>query len=470
MWTSTTITRRLTYWGAITVVVIAYAVVGSGGGKRLSLTGDWTGSHYGSLTKGFRQGQLSMAHVPDPGLVHAANPYDPAARGNAPFLWDASYYRGKYYLYFSPVPVLILYFPLRAVTGAYPTDALAATIFALWAFFAWIGVLRRASEETLVVPASLWVVFLGLGNVTLFVLASIRMYEVAALCAAAFVGTWAYTIVLYRDRPTILRAGLSGTSLALAIATRPNLGVLLLIGGAPLLAHARTTRSWRHVLAWTVPLAVVAMGLFWYNYARFGSLREFGHKYQLTGVAMTDKRVCSVCGPGERSRFLNSILHYVFLPPVVTSQPPYARLQDNNVDMLTSYPSKESAVGIGPLVPISILGSVLLLLLGFAHRVVPEANWNAVLLGAGGWLVMIGLSTCWFVTTRYALDFMGLIIISSVLSIESSMRLQKMLRVPSWPLAVITSIFCLYSIIIGVLVALARDTPDGTLLRVFASR
>ena len=36
-----------------------------------------------------------------------------------------------------------------------------------------------------------------------------------------------------------------------------------------------------------LPLALIACSLFWYNYDRFGSIFEFGHRYQLTGPSLT---------------------------------------------------------------------------------------------------------------------------------------------------------------------------------------
>src|SRR5207248_6297600 len=60
-------------------------------------------------------------------LLALADPYDPAQ--NAPYrLHDASLYHGRYYLYFGPTPVALLYLPLRAV-GVAVTDAVASSLF-----------------------------------------------------------------------------------------------------------------------------------------------------------------------------------------------------------------------------------------------------------------------------------------------------------------------------------------------------
>ena len=41
---------------------------------------------------------------------------------------------------------------------------------------------------------------------------------------------------------------------------------------------------WRRAIAAVAPLAAVGVGLAWYNYARFGSVVEFGVSYELSGV------------------------------------------------------------------------------------------------------------------------------------------------------------------------------------------
>ena len=46
--------------------------------------------------------------LPDPALLALTDPYDPLLRMDLPFLSDASLYGGRYYLYFGPVPALLV--------------------------------------------------------------------------------------------------------------------------------------------------------------------------------------------------------------------------------------------------------------------------------------------------------------------------------------------------------------------------
>ena len=116
---------------AIVAVLAAYAYFGGNGKFAFGLI-SWRESYYASLAEGFLRGQLSMAHEPPPALAQLPDPYIHAARKAAGIrpLWDASYFEGKYYLYYSPVPALLFHIPLRLVTGGYPRDTLATTFFA----------------------------------------------------------------------------------------------------------------------------------------------------------------------------------------------------------------------------------------------------------------------------------------------------------------------------------------------------
>src|SRR5215210_9539522 len=152
---------------AIAAVLAAYWFYGSLGTWRFPL-GDWGQSYYAGLAEGFLHGKLSMAAVPDPALTRLANPYDFASRGDIPVLWDASYFEGRYYLYFSPLPALLFYAPVRLIFGAYPSDALAATVFASIGFLFLAAIAWRARPKVL--PLWLWVLFVGVGNLIPFVI------------------------------------------------------------------------------------------------------------------------------------------------------------------------------------------------------------------------------------------------------------------------------------------------------------
>src|SRR5215207_5098156 len=79
--------------------------------------GDHEYDHYNLLSRGFLSGHLYLDAEPPAALREAANPYDPKSRGPVEVLHDASYFRGKYYIYFGPAPVVTLFLPFTVLTG-----------------------------------------------------------------------------------------------------------------------------------------------------------------------------------------------------------------------------------------------------------------------------------------------------------------------------------------------------------------
>ena len=94
--------------------------------------------YYHHLVEGFMQGQLSMTIRPDPELATLADPYDPLERVRIghPGLADASYYKGRYYLYFGAAPAMTLFLPFRLLTGLHFPEALACALFCAGGYLA----------------------------------------------------------------------------------------------------------------------------------------------------------------------------------------------------------------------------------------------------------------------------------------------------------------------------------------------
>ena len=65
-------------------------------------------NYYDLQATAFHDGQLSLEVEPDPSLLALENPYEPANRENISVLWDATLYKGKYYLYWGPAPAFLL--------------------------------------------------------------------------------------------------------------------------------------------------------------------------------------------------------------------------------------------------------------------------------------------------------------------------------------------------------------------------
>jgi hypothetical protein len=254
---------------------------------------------YNRLADGFLSGRLSFIESPDPALAQLADPWDPAQ--NAPYahFHDVSYYEGHYYLCFGPAPAVLLLVPWRALTGSYLGQNVATVIFA------WLGAamgmalvvdLRRRHFPAL--PgwmAGLCFTVVAFGNFVPVLLRRPLYYELAIASASALVMTSLLSVHRAQRSGTRRRLwlALAGTAYGLVIACRPNylFGSIILL--TPFLPGLRDWWAceevdWRAMrqdaLAAVGPFAAVLAALCVYNWLRFGDVREFGYRYQLSGL------------------------------------------------------------------------------------------------------------------------------------------------------------------------------------------
>ncbi|HYO77453.1 MAG TPA: hypothetical protein VE010_13410, partial [Thermoanaerobaculia bacterium] len=128
---------------AVLFVIFTYAFFGSAGTLEFRRVVPER-TYYGNLTEGFLRGQLNMISGAEPEILRLENPYELKQREGLAYLWDASLYNGRYYLYFSPVPILLFVLPFRVTSGGLPSDELSAAFFFVWAFLASVAFAWRA--------------------------------------------------------------------------------------------------------------------------------------------------------------------------------------------------------------------------------------------------------------------------------------------------------------------------------------
>jgi hypothetical protein len=252
--------------------------------------------YYNLLTRGFLKGQLSLDVKPDPFLASLADVTDPGQRAGHG-LYDASFYRGRYYLYFGATPVMVLYLPFRVLTGRFVADQLGAPIFATAGLLVSVWLLwlvrRRYFPRAPTTAVAGAIVALGLANMVPVLLRQPAIYEVAIACgyACCLLGLAAVFQALH-SRQRAAWMAVASAAFGCAVGSRPlylfACPVVLLPlwweGGRP----ERGGRAWRDrgwqgfALASVLPLAVIGAGLAAYNYFRFGRPLDFGVRYQFT--------------------------------------------------------------------------------------------------------------------------------------------------------------------------------------------
>jgi len=274
------------------------------------------------LADGFRAGHLHLSVEPPAALLASPNPFSPENRGL--WYWDASLYHGHYYLYWGPVPALMLAAGktlLRVQVSVGDESVVFALMTVQLAATTWI--VGRAARTMFADPPlalqALAVVVIGLVNPNAYNLARADVYEAAIVGGQAFLllgVACAFETVAHPQAPRRWLVA-AGCAWALALGCRatvvPAIAVLLLLV-ALFWARASGLREGAVALACAaVPLALGLGALLLYNRLRFDAWLEFGRGFQLTWI---DAPISP--------RFIFANLYSFFLrPPLLSCRFPY---------------------------------------------------------------------------------------------------------------------------------------------------
>jgi len=231
--------------------------------------------YYNYLADAFLHGQLSLRLTP-------------------PSTHDLSFFHRQYYLYWPPLPAILL-MPFVAIFGVQFSD----TLFTLGIGalnVALVALLLRQACIQRVIKLSrgrrgLLVVCFALGSVYVTLAPFARVWHTGqlvgfmcvALCylvALQMRGVWAFVI--------------AGLAISGALLTRNNM-VLAGVWPAYYLLFRHRSIGWRrlamNITAGLLPV-VVALGLLaWYNWARFGNILDYGYAYhQMADIFIDDYR------------------------------------------------------------------------------------------------------------------------------------------------------------------------------------
>ncbi len=252
-------------------------------------------TNYDLIAEGFRSGHLYIPVPPPPELLARPNPFD-WSNSNLWFL-DASLYKGHYYLYWGPLPALVL-LAIKVALRITATIGDQYVLFASYTLLLMVGAVFIARMTGRLFPrlpprlALLATMAFAYVTPATFMLATPGIYQ-AAIAAAQFcllLGLlFAFDAVWHASEAPPRRGLLlaAGCCWAAAIACRvsavlPSAAFVLLTAS---FSSTRLQDRWRRRAAsasWlSGPIAVVLALLAAYNKARFDSWLEIGVKYQL---------------------------------------------------------------------------------------------------------------------------------------------------------------------------------------------
>ncbi|WP_455499880.1 hypothetical protein, partial [Gemmiger sp.] len=270
---------------------------------------DWasnTAAQYGALAHSLLNGRLDLMKDPPAAMAELADPYDPAARqaSAAGAQWDVAYYNGRYYVYFGIVPCLLFQLPFEALTGIQDLPPALPMILLAWLYIlAVFGFVKQAVRRWF--PHASAAAYLltaagaASGTQIYYLLHRPSVYEYAILCGATFVlwALWqwmcaAATPVAHRKK-LLFHLAFGSLCMALVAGCRPQM-VLFAALALPILwpryvtqKRLCTRQGVGEAAAFLLPVVFVAVGIMWYNAARFGSPFDFGANYNLTSNDMT---------------------------------------------------------------------------------------------------------------------------------------------------------------------------------------
>jgi len=225
-------------------------------------------------------------------LLKAERPYDVRWLRNNGYKsgvdWAADWvwYKGKFYCYFGVVPAVLLYVPYKVFTDNYLSNHAGIFLFMAVAVVFMALLWRHCVARYM--PNARFVFYL-LSFFALFFASGLfgplrftRFYSIVSSAGFMFVVAGVYLLLksIERDKTNLRALFFACLCFALAVGCRPNLVIASLM--VPVFLWKR--RSWQLLAIVAVPYILVAIPLCMYNHARFGSILDFGFKYNMTNL------------------------------------------------------------------------------------------------------------------------------------------------------------------------------------------
>ena len=447
------------------LVGVATAGYNSGSWDKKSLintyeVGGENAQQYAELAKAMAKGQLYLDEEVPQWLKDMSDPYDKGARdelqketGEA-YLFDVAYFNGHYYVYFGVVPVLLFYLPFYIITGANFPTALGV-LFAVVAFILGAVALldRFARYHFKRVSLGLYLLLqipLVACCGVLYLLKFPTFYSLPIACALAF-SVWGLYFWMHGRASAKPAAWYLAGSLCMALVAgcRPQLLVLSFLA-VPLFWRTYITK--RRLLTrggacefacLLAPYIVVAAGLMWYNYARFGSPLNFGANYNLTMNDMTKRGM-------NAGRLAPALFSFFLQPPCATGVFPFIQAAPFSTTYMGQTVKETTFGGIFACLPLLWIlpFAPRLLRLRMKERSTRTVMGVVVLLIAVGVLVALLDAEMAGILQRYYADFSFMFLAAAVLlafianeNVESSAVRSALMKV----LLALVAVSVLYS-------------------------
>ncbi|MHC1781426.1 MAG: hypothetical protein AB9891_01460 [Anaerolineaceae bacterium] len=425
----------------------------------------------------FLAGQFALLDEPPAELAALGNDlFDWRAREGIDYLWDVSYYQGRYYLYWGPAPALAAA-AIKLIHPGVVEDQVLVLIF-ITGLAAALGFVFHRLRRDYFPSAPDWTILLftltGVFCLPVFWLVNRpSVYEAAIACAQFFLllGLYGALRGITPQRIKIGWLALAGAGFGLAVASRTSYAVTIILvslGIIAVLLKDFRSRGWRidPLLSFSLPLVLAAAGLAWFNFARFGNIFETGLKYQLTGDALpVDRSLLFSLDyflPNAYSSLFRPLARTPGLFPFFSTPYILDHMWPNFIHRPATYYSSEQVAGV--LVTIPFLWLLALPVVGWVRTGLDWINekprppvetslpvWIPRLIALAV-VVQLFTSLMFVMTTmRYLADFTTLLILSTGLVVFTAYT--RLGARAGWrrALSAVVVLLCMVSIVIGLL-------------------
>lgn len=296
---------------------------------------------YKELAHVLKEGEVALKDMPSEGLLNAPNPYDTIylQANGIEYKADYAYYNGRYYVYFGIVPEILLYYPYYLITGNDLPNHVATfvfySIFVLGVFILLRELIYRYFKEVTFVSYILMAASIIISGTFAYIYFTADLYSVPIMAGLGLtllgLGLWMYAIRTTNPQKLVLYF-IGSLLMAMVVGCRPQM-ILFSALAIPLFweevikkRQLFSKKSIAHTVAICLPYLLVAIGIMYYNYQRFGSVFDFGATYSLTNNDMNLRGI-------SISRMLLGLGSFLFQMPYINGVFPFLQ----SVDLEYSY-------------------------------------------------------------------------------------------------------------------------------------
>lgn len=383
---------------------------------------------YYRLAEALLNGHFYLNDAPPAALIMVDNPYDPDMRREAvnkagsSFKWDTAYRNGKYYVYFGIVPCLLYYLPLKALGLELANKYYLMIVISIIIIFGYLllyEINRRWFKNiSFLAHTMLSVIFVNSTGIILAIRAT-DLYHLPIMSSMMFlIMTFYFWIKALPDNKggTLKGGYLTAGSVTMALVSgcRPQL-LLMMFVAIPLFGKyvfkERTLfskNSVKKTLGFVLPFVVFGSFMMYYNYARFGSVFNFGQDYNLTVMDMTSERF-------NIEKLPLGLFTYFLQIPGTSVIFPYIHYAGTNTQFMGNYVMEEVT---GGMFIHHILLFSLLLIFRVKNELKEKGLWGFTLL-----ILAVSLIVCMIdfntggIVERYRTDFTWPIFLGAVIVI-----------------------------------------------------